>query len=102
MPIRLPHPIKAPSEQTFHQLDYDVMALAFEVHNQLGRFYDERIYQTELKQKVLSKGLEVESELEIRLIHKNRLKKMMYHSPFKYLYWIHLNHSKIQFTTLGN
>jgi len=76
MPIRLLHPIKALSEQAFHQLDYDVMALAFEVHNQLGRFYDERIYQAELKQKVLSKGLEVESELEIRLIHKNYTKPL--------------------------
>ena len=76
MPIVLPHSIDALSERDFHKLDYSVMALAFEVHNQWGRFYDEQIYQNELEQRCLNKGLEIENELEIRLTHKDYSKSL--------------------------
>ncbi|MDF7801647.1 GxxExxY protein [Pontiellaceae bacterium B1224] len=76
MPIIPSHPINALSEQEFHQLDYKVMALAFETHNGLGRLYDEQIYKNKLKQKCLNHGLNVESELEIKLTHKNYVKSL--------------------------
>ena len=76
MPILLPHPITALSEQAFHKLDYEVMALAFETHNALGRFYDEVIYQNELREKCQNKGLNVQSELEVRLIHQGYTKPL--------------------------
>ncbi len=76
MPIILPHPIEALSEQAFHKLDYSVMALAFEVHSQLGRFYDEQIYRNELRQKCLENGFEAECEVEIRLTHENYSKRL--------------------------
>jgi GxxExxY protein len=76
MPILLPHPINSLSEQAFHKLDYDVMALAFEVHNEFGRFFDEVIYQNELKEKCQDKGFEVENELKIRLTHKEYTKPL--------------------------
>jgi len=76
MSIILPNPIQPLSEQAFHKLDYAIMALAFEVHNLWGRFYDEQIYQNELKQRCLDSGLEVESELEIKLTHKNYSKSL--------------------------
>jgi len=76
MPIILPHPIEALSEQDFHTLDYSVMALAFEVHNELGRFYDEQIYSNKLKQKCLDNGFKAEREVEIKLTHKNYSKSL--------------------------
>jgi GxxExxY protein len=76
MPILLPHPIQALSEQAFHELDYGVMALAFEVHNEYGRFYNEAIYQEVLKQKCLDKGLEVECELKIELAYEDYRKSL--------------------------
>lgn len=76
MPIILPHPVEALSEQAFHKLDYSVMALAFEAHNQLGRFYDEQIYRNKLKQKCLDNGFETECEVEIRLTHENYSKSL--------------------------
>ncbi len=76
MPIQPQHPIHALSEQAFHQLDYEIMALAFEVQNQLGRFYNEQIYQNKLKQKCLDKGLRVDSEFKIKLTHKNYTKPL--------------------------
>jgi GxxExxY protein len=76
MPIELQHSIHALSEQAFHQLDYEIMALAFEVHSQLGRFYNEQIYQNKLKQKCLDKGLRVDSEFKIKLTHRNYTKPL--------------------------
>lgn len=76
MPILLPHSITALSEQAFHTLDYDVMALAFEVHNELGRFYDESIYQNALLEKCRRKGLKTDHELEIRLTHNDYQKPL--------------------------
>lgn len=76
MPIILPHPIEALSEQSFHKLDYSVMALAFETHNHLGRFYDEKIYRNELSEKCRLKGLKTERELEIKLTHRDYEKSL--------------------------
>ena len=76
MPITLPHPITALSEEAFHKLDYSVMAIAFDIHNQMGRFYDEQIYKNKLKQQCYTKGFNVESEVEIKLTHKNYSKSL--------------------------
>jgi len=76
MPILLPYSIDALSEQDFHKLDYSVMALAFEVHNQLGRFYDEQIYKNKLKQKCRESGFETDCEVQIRLAHQDFSKRL--------------------------
>ena len=71
MPILLPYSIDALSEQDFHKMDYSVMALAFEVHNQLGRFYDEDIYKNKLMQKCRESGFETACEVQIKLAHQD-------------------------------
>ncbi len=76
MPILLPHFVEALSEHAFHKLDYSVMALAFEIHNELGRFYNEQIYSNKLKQRCLDNSFEAEREVEIKLIHKNYSKSL--------------------------
>jgi GxxExxY protein len=76
MPIIPSHPIEALSETEFHELDYKVMALAFETQNELGRLYDEQIYQNKLKQKCLNNGLKVACEIEIELTHRTYVKSL--------------------------
>ena len=71
MPILPKHPVEKISEQEFHKLDYAIMGIAFDVHNQLGRFYDEKIYQNKLLDACRKSGMEAEAEFEVKLTHKN-------------------------------
>ena len=48
MPIKTRVSKREISKEDFYQLDYKVMGLAFAVHNDFGRFWDEKIYQREL------------------------------------------------------
>lgn len=70
MPIRVAQPINALSEQEFHNLDFQLMRWVFDIHNRLGRFYDEKIYQNELLRMCRTNGLTAEAEVKINLTHK--------------------------------
>jgi len=70
MPIIPAIPIERISENAFHELDYQVMRYAFDVHNELGRFCDEKIYQNALREKCMAAGLEAATEFEVKLTHK--------------------------------
>lgn len=70
MPIIPKHPVEKSTEQEFHKLDYEIMGMAFDVHNQLGRFYDEKIYQNKLLDAFRQNGIEAETEFEVKLEHK--------------------------------
>ena len=65
MSILISHLINILTEQEFHNLNYRVMQLAFQVHNELGRFYDEKIYQNKLTELCRERGVEVASEVKI-------------------------------------
>lgn len=69
--MRPKHPIEKMTEQEFHKLDYTIMKLAFDAHNQLGRFYDEKIYQNILLDACHRKGIKAETEFEVELTHQN-------------------------------
>lgn len=69
MPITVTYPIKLLSEREFHQLDFHVMRLAFEAHNQLGRFYNEEIYKNKLVELCKNEGLDARTEVKIELTH---------------------------------
>jgi len=56
MPIKYKIDIKPISEDDFHQIDYKVMAFA--IHNEMGRFWDEKIYQNELARRCREVGFE--------------------------------------------
>jgi len=71
MPILPKHPVEKSSEQEFHKLDYAIMRIAFDVHNQLGRFYDEKIYKNKLLDACQKNGIEAEAEFEVELKHKD-------------------------------
>lgn len=69
MPIECQVEIKAVNQDEFHRLDKSVMRHAFDIHNSMGRFFDERIYQNELASRCQSSGFESVREVEIRLTH---------------------------------
>lgn len=48
MPITPLHPVRRLSQGEFQELSYAVMGQVFEIHNEFGRFFDERIYKREL------------------------------------------------------
>lgn len=58
MPIKHNIDIKPISEDDFHQLDYKVMELAFAIHNEMGRLWDEKIFQNELARRCREIGFE--------------------------------------------
>jgi GxxExxY protein len=55
------------SKDEYHGLDYVVMGLAFELHNEFGRFHDERVYRNELVNLCRGKGLTVRSEVPLHV-----------------------------------
>lgn len=70
MPTELQHPVQQIPEKEFHELDYEIMRMAFDAYNDLGRFYDETIYQNELERRCRDAGIPTTKEFEIKLIHK--------------------------------
>lgn len=69
MPIECDIPIKAVSQDQFHLIDKSVMRHAFDIHNSMGRFCDERIYHDELANRCRMAGIESQCEVEVRLTH---------------------------------
>lgn len=58
MPISHDVEISHISENEFHEIDYKVMKIVFSIHNDLGRFWDEKIYQNELVFRCEKEGFE--------------------------------------------
>jgi GxxExxY protein len=76
MPVHLKKPIQMITEQEFHDLDFQIMRFAFDIHNQLGRFYDEKIYQNELLNICRENGLTAQTEVKIELTHQSFTKDL--------------------------
>ena len=49
MPVTLAVPIRRLSQAEFGEFSYEVMRHVFAIHNDLGRFFDEAIYKSELR-----------------------------------------------------
>jgi GxxExxY protein len=58
MPVILPIPIRRLSQSEFGEVAYEVMRHVFAIHNEIGRFFDERIYKSELAHRVAGVRLE--------------------------------------------
>lgn len=72
MPITHCVASKAISEEDFHLLDYKVMGLAFSIHRELGRFWNEMIYQNELAHRCQHAGFEsVATEAPIQVSYQD-------------------------------
>ncbi|MFC1830027.1 GxxExxY protein [Thermodesulfobacteriota bacterium] len=72
MPVKCNVRIKPVSEDEFHLLDYKMMEIVFSIHKDLGRLYDEKIYQNELAYRCEKIGFEsVETEVPIQVSYNN-------------------------------
>jgi len=69
MPVECSVEITPVGQERFHAVDRDVMRHAFDIHNALGRFCDERIYQEELAQRCRASGFKVRREVLVRTLH---------------------------------
>lgn len=48
MPITTRIPLRRLTQEEFSEVAYEVMRHVFDIHNELGRFFDEKIYKREL------------------------------------------------------
>src|SRR5688572_16390657 len=69
MPVECAASPVAVGQEEFHAIDRIVMGEIFSMHNSMGRFFDERIYQDALAHRCAARGLEVMREVEIRVKH---------------------------------
>jgi GxxExxY protein len=63
MPITVRTPIRRLSQAEFGGLAYSVMGCVFQIHRDLGRFFDEKIYKRELAHRHPGVQLEVPTEV---------------------------------------
>jgi GxxExxY protein len=67
MPITVAAPIRRLSQEEFRDIAYSVMGSVFAIHQELGRFFDEKIYKRELAHR--HPGVELEVPIQVR--HKS-------------------------------
>ncbi len=65
MPILTASPIKVIDREEFHRVDRLVTGMAFDIHNQFGRYLDESLYQRELARRLRVVGHDVILEYEM-------------------------------------
>ena len=63
MPVQLRKPLRCVSQQEFGEIAYAVMETVFDIHKEMGRFFDEKIYKHELARRL--PGIELEFPLEV-------------------------------------
>ncbi len=71
MPVECNVEIRATEQERFHAVDRVVTRNAFEVHNTLGRFCDERVYQETLAERCRADGLDVHREVMLRVSYQS-------------------------------
>jgi GxxExxY protein len=69
MPIECRFKVQPLDQDAFHAIDKMVMRHAFDIHNEMGRFLDERIYQDELAFRCIESGIVILREPMIRVTH---------------------------------
>lgn len=70
MPITTRIPIRRLSQIEFADVAYQVMEHVFAIHNEIGRFFDEKIYKLELAQRMPGVRLEAPVEVTFRSFRK--------------------------------
>jgi GxxExxY protein len=68
MPVECSVQIDPIGQERFHAVDREVMRHVFDIHNTLGRFCEERVYQDELTQRCRDSGFEVHREVLLRAL----------------------------------
>jgi len=70
MPIECSVELDRVGQERFHALDRTVMRHVFDIHNTLGRFCHEKVYQEELAQRCRESGASVHREVLVRASHE--------------------------------
>jgi GxxExxY protein len=72
MPIEVQCKILLFDQEEFHSLSRLVLRLAFDVHNDFGRFLDEELCKRELADRCIQAGIRpVQREVRVRLTHED-------------------------------
>lgn len=71
MPIERSFHFQDLSQTAFDSLDSVVMRQAYVVQNKLGRLFDERIYENEIADRLRREGLEVHTQLPVKVSHSS-------------------------------
>ena len=124
MPITHGVEVKAISEDEFYLLDYKVMGLAFSIHREMGRFWNEKIYhfrggeENVLKKTEIGCGSRILGTQKVHLINSDTtfkissitkgktyyerdLQRFIRFTRFKAMQWINFDHDKIVFKTIA-
>jgi len=67
MPIQTSIPITVFDQEAFHAVDKVVTGVAYDIHNEFGRYLDERLYQRELASRLSGRGLVAHREMQMTL-----------------------------------
>jgi GxxExxY protein len=70
VPISLRSPIRRLSQAEFGEVSFEVLRHVFAIHNQIGRFFDERIYKRELAFRMAGVRLEEPVDIVFDSFHK--------------------------------
>ena len=65
MPITVQHPLRRLSQAEFGSLAYEVMRAVYALRDELGRFFDEKIYKRALAERFAG----VQLEVPVRVTH---------------------------------
>ena len=71
MPVFSDIPILQPTQERFYKIDHLVTGRAYKAHNELGRLFDEKIYQADLARRIEAEGLRVDREVRLSVNHEN-------------------------------
>jgi hypothetical protein len=71
MPITGPPQLQPVTQDEFARLDYQVMRLAFESQNQLGRLCEEAVYQEDLLARLRVAGIPADKEVSVKVGYRD-------------------------------
>jgi GxxExxY protein len=75
MPIKIGVRTEPITQDDFHAIDYEVMGIVFSIHRELGRLWNEKIYQNELVHRCRGAGFErIYAEVPICVSYKDFVK----------------------------
>ena len=75
MPIYCKNEIISISQSDFHEIDYRIMRIAFDIHNEFGRLWNERIYTQEMVHRCQKDGFNAQMQIPIIVEHNDFQKR---------------------------
>ncbi len=130
MPITTRIPLRRLNQSEFGDIAYEVMRHVFAIHNELGRFFDEKIYKAELAQRMSDGGSQqVEVDVPVAIDNhqlgqqrmrviapgvafkitgldhslddfETHARRLLEHVDLQAIAWVNINMKQVTFTTL--